>query len=170
MRLAVHSFPRCCWAATDRARRLRPQVLTAAWEPKLIDCGLSKLIDPDAVAASAASSSGGAFGTPGYQCPVYQQTRAYDWSSEMFSLGVVLLELLTGSLATGAGCANMGAHFAETDDPEDPARTPGCHPLKATQQRAAAGGLPPTRPVGRSTAAPLVLNPPLLRVLHPCRC
>lgn len=105
--VSIHSF--WCW-----------QVLTSAWEPKLIDCGLSKLIDPEAVRASAVSSSGGAFGTPGYQCPVYQQTRTYDWSSEMFSFGVVLLEILTGKLATAAGCQNMGAHFAESDDPEDP--------------------------------------------------
>jgi hypothetical protein len=108
------------------------QVLTSAWEPKLIDCGLSKLIDPEAVRASAVSSSGGAFGTPGYQCPVYQQTRTYDWSSEMFSFGVVLLEILTGKLATAAGCQNMGAHFAESDDPEDPVSVTPELPATAT--------------------------------------
>ena len=92
-------------------------VLTLAWEPKLIDCGLSKLLEPGAAASKG--TTGTAFGTPGYQCPLYQNGRAYDATSEAYSFGVVLLELLTGRLATSRGCGHLAQHFLETEDPED---------------------------------------------------
>jgi len=97
------------------------QVLTAAWEPKLIDCGLSKLLDTSAAVTAFSTSSGGAFGTPGYMCPVYQARRSYDVASEVFSFGVVLLELLCGKLASTAATSNMAAHFLCLD--EDDAET-----------------------------------------------
>lgn len=93
-------------------------MLTAAWEPKLIDCGLSKLLDPDALAATK-GTTGVAFGTPGYMCPLYLSGRGYDATSEVFSFGVVLLELLTGRLATARGCGLLAQHFLEAEDPED---------------------------------------------------
>jgi serine/threonine protein kinase len=52
-------------------------VLALDLSPKLIDCGLS---------------------TPGYMCPAYQLTGKYEAKSEIFSFGIVLLELLTGRL------------------------------------------------------------------------
>jgi serine/threonine protein kinase len=36
------------------------------------------------------------FGTPGYRCPPYCESGEYDATSEIYSLGVVLSELLTG--------------------------------------------------------------------------
>jgi serine/threonine protein kinase len=73
--------------------------LTLDFMPKLIDCGLSKFIpaDPEAAAQqSAIGSRGQLFGTRGYMCPAYLESGKYDAKSEIYSLGVLLAELLTG--------------------------------------------------------------------------
>ena len=64
--------------------------------PKLIDCGLSKFIPDEQRHGTIMSSRGAALGTPGYMCPTYQRTGTFDAKSEIFSFGIVLLELLTG--------------------------------------------------------------------------
>ncbi|KAL1511220.1 hypothetical protein AB1Y20_006033 [Prymnesium parvum] len=70
--------------------------LTAELTPQLIDCGLAKFVPDD---APAATSTGGRFGTPGYQCPRYVDNGKFDSKSEAYSLGIVLLELLVGERA-----------------------------------------------------------------------
>jgi hypothetical protein len=84
-------------------------VLTAALEPKLIDCGISKLLTPDEAARGAVTATGGAaLGTPAYMCPDYVIRSMYSEPSEVYSFGLLLCELLTGRLqlresAEGAG-------------------------------------------------------------------
>ena len=76
-------------------------VLCEGFVPKLIDCGLSMLLDEEHVAAGQTTftvTQGGALGTPGYMCPTYMRTRKYGERSEVFAVGMVLLELLTGQL------------------------------------------------------------------------
>jgi Protein kinase domain len=77
-------------------------VLTAALEPKLIDCGLSKLLTAEEAARGGLTATGGdAFGTRGYMCPDYTVRGIYKESSEVYSFGVVMLELITGKLQLG---------------------------------------------------------------------
>ena len=77
-------------------------VLTAALEPKLIDCGISKLLTADEAARGAVTATGAlAFGTAGYMCPVYSKRHKYDEKAEVFSFGVQRCELLTGKLQLG---------------------------------------------------------------------
>ena len=97
-------------------------VLTATLAPKLIDCGLAMYLpdgQPDGSAGrgagAAASSSpaaaerttfaatGGVLGTPGYMCPKYARTGNFGEKSEVYSFGMVLLELLTGELQNARG-------------------------------------------------------------------
>ena len=97
-------------------------VLTATLAPKLIDCGLAMYLpdgQPDESAGrgagAAASSSpaaaerttfaatGGVLGTPGYMCPKYARTGNFGEKSEVYSFGMVLLELLTGELQNARG-------------------------------------------------------------------
>jgi hypothetical protein len=78
-------------------------VLTAALEPKLIDCGLSRLLSPEEAARGGlvTATAGLAFGTQGYMCPDYMKRSKYGEPSEVFSFGVLLCELLTGTLQLG---------------------------------------------------------------------
>ncbi|ETV81030.1 TKL protein kinase [Aphanomyces astaci] len=76
-------------------------VLFHGFVPKLIDCGLSKFIPDPATThhlGSIMSTKGMALGTPGYMCPTYIRKLQYDAKSEIYSFGIVLLELLTGRL------------------------------------------------------------------------
>ena len=70
--------------------------LTAEMSPKLIDCGLARHVQASGPAGTVASASGARFGTPGYKCPAYERSGDYQAKSEVFSFGVVLLELVTG--------------------------------------------------------------------------
>jgi interleukin-1 receptor-associated kinase 4 len=73
--------------------------LTADLSPKLIDCGLAMLV-PESGTAHAGhtmlTATGGALGTPGYMCPRYASSGKFGAKSEVYSFGVVLLELVTG--------------------------------------------------------------------------
>ncbi|RHZ17711.1 hypothetical protein DYB37_009111 [Aphanomyces astaci] len=76
-------------------------VLFHGFVPKLIDCGLSKFIPDPATThhlGSIMNTKGMALGTPGYMCPTYIRKLQYDAKSEIYSFGIVLLELLTGRL------------------------------------------------------------------------
>jgi interleukin-1 receptor-associated kinase 4 len=68
---------------------------------KLIDCGLSMLLNEEQVQTQQTIftvTQGAALGTPGYMCPQFTRTRKYGEKSEVYSFGVVLLELLTGKV------------------------------------------------------------------------
>ena len=75
-------------------------VLTTDWTAKLIDCGLAKYVDPEEALhreqQNVSRSGISSVGTPGYTCPRYSQTGIYEPKSEVYSLGIVFLELLTG--------------------------------------------------------------------------
>ena len=76
-------------------------VLTSDYQPKLIDCGLSKYIpdDPAMQAMSVFQSTlGQRFGTPLYMDPFYLVDGVYTAKSEIYSFGIVIAEVLTGSL------------------------------------------------------------------------
>lgn len=67
--------------------------------PKLIDCGVSMLIDESRARHDATSFSvtgNNAIGTPEYMCPKYARSKKYGEKAEVFSFGIILLELLTG--------------------------------------------------------------------------
>ena len=72
--------------------------LTSDYTAKLIDCGLSKYVAEDGKGQSILSATTGRFGTPGYMCPNYCKGRPYDAKSEVYSFGIVVLEVLTGRL------------------------------------------------------------------------
>jgi serine/threonine protein kinase len=71
--------------------------LTQALQPKLIDCGLAKFIPDDNQAAQATATEGRP-GTSGYMCPRYTSGGVFEEKSEVFSFGIVLLELITGNV------------------------------------------------------------------------
>ncbi|KAK3283858.1 hypothetical protein CYMTET_8463 [Cymbomonas tetramitiformis] len=81
--------------------------LDSFFTPKLLDCGLATQIMNDrmksgldgqelAVVTVTSMGSQGNPGTVEYMCPLYATSGRYGEVSEVFSFGVVLLELLTG--------------------------------------------------------------------------
>jgi serine/threonine protein kinase len=62
-------------------------------EVKILDFGIAKIMD-----APSLTGSQQIFGTPGYIAPEYIQSTAIDGRADLYSLGVILYEMVTGAL------------------------------------------------------------------------
>jgi serine/threonine protein kinase len=72
-------------------------VLTGDFVAKLIDHGLAKGVEMEARATGQSTFSGnGSVGTFAYMCPTYTRTGRSTAQSEIYSLGIVLFEIITG--------------------------------------------------------------------------
>lgn len=60
---------------------------------KVLDFGIAKILD-----APSLTGSQQIFGTPGYIAPEYIQSNAIDGRADLYSLGVILYEAITGAL------------------------------------------------------------------------
>ena len=82
---------------------------------KVMDFGLAKLMDPGDVAEYRESSAEFAVGTPGYICPEQVRGDPVDHRGDLYSIGVMIYELLTGRLPfVGASSMDlMLAHATE---------------------------------------------------------
>jgi serine/threonine-protein kinase len=63
---------------------------------KVMDFGLAKLLGPESLAGT--TNHDFAIGTPGYMCPEQARGEEVDHRGDLYSLGVILFELLTGRL------------------------------------------------------------------------
>jgi serine/threonine protein kinase len=85
-------------------RDLKPSnvMITPSGRPKLLDFGIAKqvVLPPSAMNAPTWSgdfgTAGTVIGTPAYMSPEQIQQRPLDGRSDLFSLGVLLFESLTG--------------------------------------------------------------------------
>ncbi|KAJ3707703.1 hypothetical protein LUZ61_011408 [Rhynchospora tenuis] len=75
-------------------------LLTENLEAKLADFGLSRVFNNDTVVTHVSTR---VVGTPGYLDPEYYLSNQLSTKSDVFSFGVVLLELITGRRPVGAG-------------------------------------------------------------------
>lgn len=71
-------------------------LVTAEGEPKLLDFGIAKLLKSEPFASIAETRAGTAAMTPEYASPEQVRGEAVTTTSDVYSLGVVLYELLTG--------------------------------------------------------------------------
>ena len=90
-------------------RDLKPAnvMVTPSGRPRLLDLGIAKVVTSagaagDAPTTSTGTAAGSLVGTPGYMSPEQLQQRPVDGRSDLFSLGVVLFECLTGRRAFDA--------------------------------------------------------------------
>ena len=63
---------------------------------KLLDFGIAKLVHTDGSSSAPTTHTGAALGTPQYMCPEQLEAVAYDHRADIYSLGAVAYELLTG--------------------------------------------------------------------------
>jgi serine/threonine-protein kinase len=86
---------------------------------KVMDFGLAKLLGPPDGHAGNITAAEFAIGTPGYMCPEQANGDEMDHRGDLYSIGVILYELLTGRLPF-AGTSTMDiliAHATEAPPP-----------------------------------------------------
>jgi serine/threonine-protein kinase len=83
---------------------------------KVMDFGLAKLADGASTMKITEDNSDFAIGTPGYMCPEQARGEEMDHRGDLYSVGVILYEMLTGRLPF-AGRSTMDVMLAHATEP-----------------------------------------------------
>ncbi|HMF14646.1 MAG TPA: serine/threonine-protein kinase [Gemmataceae bacterium] len=86
---------------------------------KVMDFGLAKLLDPDFFKQVSMTGTDFAIGTPGYMCPEQARGDDMDHRGDLYSVGIILYEMLCGKLPF-AGRETMDVMLAHATEPPPP--------------------------------------------------
>jgi len=86
---------------------------------KVMDFGLAKLLGPCEMQGGNITGAEFAIGTPGYMCPEQAKGEEMDHRGDLYSVGVILYELLTGRLPF-SGSSTMDVLIAHATEPPPP--------------------------------------------------
>jgi eukaryotic-like serine/threonine-protein kinase len=99
---------------------------------KMLDFGIAKLLDAPSADAGKLTSDGTVIGTPEYMSPEQALGRTIDHRSDIFSLGVVLFEALTGRHPfAGRSVTETLINIVTKEPPDFAALLPGVSPSLA---------------------------------------
>ncbi len=137
-------------------RDLKPgNVMVTQFGVKVLDFGLAKHAAGNSTAPSGLTRTGSLVGTPSYMAPELFQGREADSRSDLYSFGVVLLEMLAGAGAVASaapplpsGAADLEPLLRRALEPNPQNRWQTAGDLKAALECAAAARLalsPPPR-------------------------
>ncbi|MGH7341559.1 MAG: serine/threonine-protein kinase, partial [Candidatus Rokuibacteriota bacterium] len=104
-----------CHAAHEKGivhRDLKPGNILLAERPLVADFGIAKVMDAEL------TETGQTLGTPSYMSPEQAEGREVDPRSDVYSLGVILYELMTGRRPfTGSGALDIARKIAQEEPP-----------------------------------------------------
>ncbi len=86
---------------------------------KILDFGIARAVSPDAVTMAASTDPGVVIGTVGYMAPEQVRGQAVDQRADLFSLGAVLYEMLSGRRAFQRDTAAETMTAILRDDPPE---------------------------------------------------
>ncbi len=92
---------------------------------KVMDFGLAKLRSTDTLSKLTVTNTEFAIGTPGYMCPEQARGEEMDGRGDLYSIGVILYELLTGRLPF-AGRSTMDVLLAQVTEEPPPFSFSSC--------------------------------------------
>jgi len=109
--------------------------------PRLVDFGIAVLRDPESVASGKLTQSGQVLGTPIYMAPEQAQCEPFDERIDIFALGVILYEMLSGKQPFDGSSMEIAVANITHDHPPISQRAPHVTPdplLEAFSRKLAA--------------------------------
>ncbi|MDX2092274.1 MAG: serine/threonine-protein kinase [Kofleriaceae bacterium] len=96
---------------------------------RIVDFGIAALRDPDdSVAGGKLTSTGQVLGTPVYMAPEQATGEAIDHRIDLFALGVIVYEMLSGQWPFDGNAIEIALANISKDPPPVEQRTPGANP------------------------------------------
>jgi eukaryotic-like serine/threonine-protein kinase len=112
-------------------RDLKPDNIIVEWQAgvevaRIVDFGIAVLRDPDeSIEGGRLTASGQVIGTPLYMAPEQAKCEAYDHRADLFSLGVIVYEMLTGRAPFDGKSIEVVIANTTRDPPPMAKRVPG---------------------------------------------